>query len=223
MIASDGIHEQPILLVTSQSETIMPLMAVMRNVFHHHPMLVRPQEAASVVLTQRINLILVDMQSNRDSMSLVREFKERFAQIPLIVIVPYGDVSVIERAVECGADDYISQPISLERLKITMRNALRLRLLLATKPEGAAGENRRLALMLETMGKLKTLKEIEDAVIEHAIESCAGCITQAARALGIGRSTLYRKIHEKSGAPGQISRENHTTRPMIAASSSVDS
>ncbi|MCE9541166.1 hypothetical protein K8R03_01250 [Candidatus Kaiserbacteria bacterium] len=43
-------------------------------------------------------------------------------------------------------------------------------------------------------GSLKSLEEIEREVIEFHIEHNGGQLSQVARTLGIGRSTLYRKI-----------------------------
>lgn len=45
-------------------------------------------------------------------------------------------------------------------------------------------------------GEVTALAEIERAAIAFAIEHYAGRMSRVARALGIGRSTLYRKLHE---------------------------
>ena len=44
-------------------------------------------------------------------------------------------------------------------------------------------------------GNMLTLAEIEDAAIDYALNMC-GSRQNAAAALGIGRSTLYRKMRE---------------------------
>jgi len=41
-----------------------------------------------------------------------------------------------------------------------------------------------------------TISELEAWAIERAIRICNGRVTEAARKLGIGRSTLYRKVDE---------------------------
>ena len=48
-----------------------------------------------------------------------------------------------------------------------------------------------------TRGHLRTLEEIERDLIQLAIEIYAGHMTEVARRLGIGRSTLYRKVREQ--------------------------
>jgi len=46
-------------------------------------------------------------------------------------------------------------------------------------------------------GHLRTLEDIERDLIQHAIEVYAGHMSEVARRLGIGRSTLYRKVREQ--------------------------
>ena len=51
--------------------------------------------------------------------------------------------------------------------------------------------------ILDERGHLRTLEEIERDLIQLAIEIYAGHMTEVARRLGIGRSTLYRKVREQ--------------------------
>lgn len=47
---------------------------------------------------------------------------------------------------------------------------------------------------LDQAGELRTLEEIEADVIRIALACCRGHMSEAARRLGVGRSTLYRKV-----------------------------
>ena len=57
--------------------------------------------------------------------------------------------------------------------------------------------------ILDGRGHLRTLEEIERDLIQHAIEVYAGHMSEVARRLGIGRSTLYRKVRE-NGLEGLV-------------------
>lgn len=57
---------------------------------------------------------------------------------------------------------------------------------------------------LNDTGELQALSDIERAAITFAIEHHGGRMSRVARALGIGRSTLYRKLHEYGLAEGLI-------------------
>lgn len=45
-------------------------------------------------------------------------------------------------------------------------------------------------------GKVATMEELESKAIENAILQFRGNLTEAAKALGIGRATLYRKVKQ---------------------------
>ena len=51
--------------------------------------------------------------------------------------------------------------------------------------------------ILDDRGHLRTLEVIERDLIQLAIEIYAGHMSEVARRLGIGRSTLYRKVREQ--------------------------
>lgn len=50
-------------------------------------------------------------------------------------------------------------------------------------------------------GRVKTINELESIAIENAINEFNGNLTEAAKALGIGRATLYRKVKQYSIDP----------------------
>lgn len=49
---------------------------------------------------------------------------------------------------------------------------------------------------MNASGHLKTLEEVEGEMIQLAIETYSGHMSEVARRLGIGRSTLYRKVRD---------------------------
>jgi transcriptional regulator with GAF, ATPase, and Fis domain len=55
-------------------------------------------------------------------------------------------------------------------------------------------------------GKVKTINELESIAIENAISEFGGNLTEAAKALGIGRATLYRKVKQYGIDPSQARR-----------------
>ena len=63
----------------------------------------------------------------------------------------------------------------------------------ASEPQGPDAPVR----ILDGQGHLRTLEDIERDLIQLAIEIYAGHMTEVARRLGIGRSTLYRKVREQ--------------------------
>ncbi|NBO19083.1 MAG: sigma-54-dependent Fis family transcriptional regulator [Proteobacteria bacterium] len=72
---------------------------------------------------------------------------------------------------------------------------------------------------VDRQGRVKKLKSIEEEVIHFALKSSGGCMTKAARSLGIGRSTLYRRVLSGDAKAHKI-LANQTTRPKMRMSSS---
>ena len=56
--------------------------------------------------------------------------------------------------------------------------------------------------LFDANGALRSFADIEADIIARAQQHCGGSLGKAAKALGLGRSTLYRKIQEKD-AVGQ--------------------
>lgn len=73
-------------------------------------------------------------------------------------------------------------------------------------------------VLFDAQGRLRKLKSLEEEAIRLALRHAGGCMTRAARSLGIGRSTLYRRVNELS-LENYMSRENQITRPTINISS----
>jgi DNA-binding NtrC family response regulator len=57
-----------------------------------------------------------------------------------------------------------------------------------------------------TDGKVQKMEDLEAKAIESAINQYRGNLTEAAKALGIGRATLYRKVKQYHIDPSQARR-----------------
>lgn len=55
--------------------------------------------------------------------------------------------------------------------------------------------------------KVRTINELESIAIENAIHEFNGNLTEAAKALGIGRATLYRKVKQYNIDPASARKK----------------
>ncbi len=55
--------------------------------------------------------------------------------------------------------------------------------------------------------KVRTINELESIAIENAIHEFSGNLTEAAKALGIGRATLYRKVKQYNIDPANARKK----------------
>ena len=73
------------------------------------------------------DLFLIDMiSSGEDIANIVRQIKAYKNQLPIIVMTQYGNEGQITPAIAAGADDFITKPVSLNRLKLTLENAFKI-------------------------------------------------------------------------------------------------
>lgn len=79
---------------------------------------------------------------------------------------------------------------------------------------GMAGAPAQAVSLLDPAGRIRPLAEIEADAIRGAIAHCNGRLSEVARRLGIGRSTLYRRI-EELGLENEARLARHGTMPAL--------
>jgi len=111
-----------------------------------------------------------------DDVSHASEFA---AAARTLVLVPASEVPSAVAAMQRGVYDYIFVPLQPGELDIRVQRALN-----GDPTNGEEGEP----------GELMTLEEAEQRIIEKTLRQCRNNRTEAARVLGIGRNTLWRKL-----------------------------
>lgn len=185
------------------------------------------------------SLMLLDTRLPQiDATNIISSVKQHKPELPIIILTEYGNNAYAVEAIQAGANDFLTKPVSIERLGLSIASALRIRYLsiaieslerqLAGENSGAVKDKTQIASPFNVFspvpfsdGKVKKLRALEEDAIRFALNVCGGSMSKAARSLGIGRSTLYRKIGElerHNNNISYISRENQTTRPIMVAS-----
>ncbi len=200
-------------------------------------------EAINLVLAtdSSAGLMLLDICAPRiDFIKIIRSIKLYRTDFPVIILTEYGDHAHATEAIHFGANDFLTKPIAIERLGLSIASALRILNLCRTI------EKLEQQLMLDRAGfvqssnnftvkdvspigrdgKVKKLRALEEDAIRFALNVCGGSMSKAARSLGIGRSTLYRKVSELERHNRILdynNRDSQTTRPIMVRSSSEHS
>jgi DNA-binding NtrC family response regulator len=125
--------------------------------------------------------------SAESGLDLIARIRKERSDVPVVVISADANVESVVKAMRLGVVDYVTKPAEQKRLSESAD-----RLLEACSFQGVA---------LGVTTRLPTLDEIEKRAIDCALSITKGQVSQAARMLGIGRATLYRKLAEMGRTP----------------------
>ena len=103
------------------------------------------QEVLAAVESAVPDLILLDIMMPRMSgFEVCRILKDdpRMRDIPVIMVTALNETADMERARECGTDDFLSKPVNKIELLTRVQNLLRYRHLKRSADEKAPGKDR---------------------------------------------------------------------------------
>jgi two-component system, NtrC family, nitrogen regulation response regulator NtrX len=146
------------------------------------------------------DIVLCDIKMPKlDGIEFLEKAKEINPDVPVIMISGHGNIDTAVEAVKKGAFDYISKPPDLNRLLITLRNAVdKQNLVTETKVL-----KRKVSRVQEMIGESDPIKKIKDTIEKVAPTDARILITGEN---GVGKELVARWIHEKS---------NRNTGPMV--------
>jgi len=110
------------------------------------------------------------------------------ADVPVIMISGHGTIDTAVEAIKKGAFDYISKPLDLNRLLITLRNALDKRnLILETKHL-----QQRINGLSEMVGNSEAIQRVKEMIEKVAVTDARVLITGEN---GTGKELVARRLH----------------------------
>lgn len=141
---------------------------------------------------EHYDIVLLDIKMPKmDGMEVLEEALKINADLPIIMISGHGTVESAVEAVKKGAFDFISKPPDLNRLLITIRNAMdKSSLVTETKVL-----KRKATKTREIIGDSPTIKKIKETIERVAPTDARVLITGEN---GTGKELVARWIHEKS-------------------------
>jgi len=158
------------------------------------------EEGIAKFMANSYNLVLCDIKMPKmDGIEFLQKATSHNPDVPIIVISGHGTIETAVDAVKKGAYDYISKPPDLNRLLITMRNALdKNNLVKETKVL-----KRKVTKVQEIIGNSVAIKKILDTIEKVAITDARVLVTGEN---GSGKELVARWLHEKS---------NRNTNPIV--------
>lgn len=149
-------------------------------------------EGAKKIKENNYDCILCDIKMPKmdglEVLEIVREFKP---DTPFILISGHGNIETAVEAVKRGAFDYISKPPDLNRLLITIRNAMEKKSLVTETKQ----LRKRISKGLEMIGTSDGMTKINETIAKVAPTDARVLITGEN---GVGKELVARRIHEMS-------------------------
>lgn len=154
------------------------------------------------------DVVLCDIKMPKlDGIEFLDRARESNPDVPIIMISGHGTIETAVEAVKKGAFDYISKPPDLNRLLITLRNAMdKTSLVTETKVL-----KRRVSKVQEMIGEAPAIQRIKDTIEKVAPTEARVLITGEN---GVGKELVARWLHEKSNrASGPLVEVNCAAIP----------
>jgi two-component system nitrogen regulation response regulator NtrX len=158
------------------------------------------EEGVKKIKENTYDCILCDIKMpKKDGLEVLQIAREERPDTPFIVISGHGNIETAVDAVKKGAYDYISKPPDLNRLLITIRNAMDKKSLVAETKQ----LRKRISRGYEMIGSSEGMMRIQETIAKVAPTDARVLVTGEN---GVGKELVARRIHEMS---------NRAAGPMI--------
>ena len=161
-----------------------------------------PAEAVARLAGEAVDAALIDLNYDRgrttgeQGLDLVAALRKQSPTLPIIVMTAWSSIELALEAMRRGAREFLQKPFDETRLVAVMRSHVELGRALRRVAE-LETEVRQLKLANGAdhgSAPAMRLHDVEGLLVRRAMEKHEGNISRAARALGLSRSALYRRL-----------------------------
>ncbi|AUD04376.1 sigma-54-dependent transcriptional regulator [Spirosoma pollinicola] len=155
------------------------------------------EEGLDMIMRTNYDVALCDIRMPKlNGLELLMKVNEAEKSTQIIMISAYGNVENAVEATKRGAFDFITKPPDLNRLLITVRNAIeRAKLVQETKTL-----KKRIYKLNEIVGESDSIKKVKDTINRVAATEARVLVTGAN---GSGKEMVAKQIHEKGSRANQ--------------------
>jgi DNA-binding NtrC family response regulator len=152
------------------------------------------EEGISKIKKEQPDLVFLDLKlPGKGGIEILREIRRSDKDLLVIVLTAYETVKTAVEAMKLGAYDYLSKPINIEKIKTTLKNALRTQELIKV-----ASIRQKKAAQIEPdhiVGNSHQIQEVLNLVKTAAPHDITVLLRGAS---GTGKELIARAIHDRS-------------------------
>ena len=138
------------------------------------------------------DVVLCDIKmSKMDGIEVLAKIEEITSDIPVIMISGHGNIDTAVEAINKGAYDFLEKPLDLNRLLITIRNAMD-KTTLITQTQVLKNK---VSKMYEIVGTSQAIEQVKSMIDKVAATEARILITGSN---GTGKELVAHQLHEKS-------------------------
>ncbi len=182
-----------ILVIDDERAIRNSLKEILEYEKHRVSLAANGTEGLELLKKETFDALLLDIKMEGiDGMEVLEQVSKDYPDLPVVMISGHGTVDTAVKAIKMGAFDFIEKPLDLNRLLITLRNAMdKGKLVTETKTlrKKVAAKNR------ELIGESAPLKLIK-AMIEKVAPTDARVLITGQN--GTGKEVVARMIHSLS-------------------------
>ena len=150
------------------------------------------EKGLTTLLAEDYDLILCDIKMpKKDGLEVLQTAKNKGVLTPFIMLTGHGNIQTAVEAMKIGAYDFIPKPPDLNRLLISVRNALESKNLVLEN----VTLKKRIAKAYQMIGTSKDLNGVKEMIDKVAPTQARVLITGAN---GTGKELVAHQIHQKS-------------------------
>ncbi len=143
---------------------------------------------------KRYDIVLCDIKMPKmDGMEVLSKIQEKGLDSPVVMISGHGNVESAVESLKKGAFDFIQKPLDLNRILVTIRNAMDQSVLVEETKVLKRKINKQLSANI--IGESDAIRKIKDMIDKVAPSDARVLITGGN---GSGKELVARQLHEKS-------------------------
>ena len=157
-------------------------------------------EGIAMIQKNKYDVVLCDIKMPKmDGIEVLDKIMQMSPETAVVMVSGHGNIETAVEAVKKGAFDFIAKPLDLNRLLVTIRNAMdKTTLVLETKVL-----KKKVNKTFDMIGASKAIVQIQEMIVRVAPTDARVLITGAN---GSGKELVARWLHEKS---------NRSSAPLI--------